>query len=85
MAEYLINVKIERLEESGKTYYLATSEDIQGLVAQADTLPEVIEIAQDSVKQLMDIHSKLGNSVKPRKKLARVEISNFNIPVAAPA
>ncbi len=41
--ERIINVHIERLEEGG---YLATSDDIQGLVAQGRTASEVMEIAK---------------------------------------
>jgi len=72
MAEYRVDIKIERMEEDGEVYYLATSDDIQGLVVQADTLSEAIEIAEDSVRELIDIHKKLGNPLPIPDK-----ISNF--------
>jgi predicted RNase H-like HicB family nuclease len=48
--EKLINVHIEKLPEG---YYLATSDALPGLIAQAPTLTETLEIAQDVAKQLL--------------------------------
>ena len=48
--ERLINVHIERLPEG---YYLATSDVLPGLIAQAATLAETLEIAQDVAKQIL--------------------------------
>ena len=48
--ERLINVHIEKLPEG---YYLATSDALPGLIAQAESLTETLEIAQDVAKQLM--------------------------------
>lgn len=49
--EKIINIHIEKLPEG---YYLATSDDIQGLVAQGRTITETLEIARDIVKKLME-------------------------------
>ncbi|MCX6149001.1 MAG: hypothetical protein NTX22_00590 [Ignavibacteriales bacterium] len=49
--EKIINVHIEKLPEG---YYLATSEDIQGLVAQGRTISETLEIARDVAKKIME-------------------------------
>ena len=49
--EKLINLHIEHLPEG---MYLATSDDVQGLVAQGRTLHETIEIARDVARKLMD-------------------------------
>ena len=51
MTEYMISIKIERLEEGG---YLATSDSIQGLIAQGRTIAETMEIAQDVAKKLIE-------------------------------
>ena len=51
MSEILISIKIEPLEEGG---YLATSDDIQGLIAQGRTIAETIEIAQDVAKKIFE-------------------------------
>ena len=85
MAEYRVNIKIERMEEDGEVYYLATSDDIQGLVVQADTLSEAIEIAEDSVRELIDIHKKLGNPLPIHKTDKHAHIKKFKIPLAVPA
>ena len=49
--ESIINIHIEKLPEG---LYLATSEDIQGLVAQGRTVNETIEIARDIAKKLIE-------------------------------
>jgi predicted RNase H-like HicB family nuclease len=42
-----IKLTIERFQENGQYYYVASSPDIQGLVAEADTIDAVIDIAKD--------------------------------------
>jgi predicted RNase H-like HicB family nuclease len=49
--EKIINLHIEHLPEG---VYLATSEDVQGLVAQGRTLHETIEIARDVARKLLE-------------------------------
>ena len=49
--ERYINIHIEKLPEG---YYLATSESIQGLVAQGRTITETLEIARDLAKKLIE-------------------------------
>lgn len=49
--ERIVNLHIEKLPEG---VYLATSEDVQGLVAQGRTIQETIEIARDVAKKLID-------------------------------
>jgi predicted RNase H-like HicB family nuclease len=55
--ENIINIHIEKLPEG---LYLATSEDIQGLVAQGRTVTETIEIARDIAKKLIEAQSESG-------------------------
>ena len=55
--ENIINIHIEMLPEGS---YLATSEDIQGLVAQGRTVTETIEIARDIAKKLIEAQSESG-------------------------
>ena len=50
--ERIIKLKIQKLPEG---FFLATSEEIQGLVAQASTIKETIEIAQDIAKNLLEL------------------------------
>ncbi len=49
--EKIINIHIEKLPEG---YYLATSDDIQGLVAQGRTVTEALEIARDVARKLLE-------------------------------
>ena len=52
--ERIIKVHIERLPEG---LYLATSDDVQGLVAQGRTVTETLEIARDVCRKLLDSQS----------------------------
>jgi len=52
--EHVIQLHIERLPEGG---YLATSNEVQGLVAQGRTIQETIEIARDVAKKLIEAQS----------------------------
>jgi predicted RNase H-like HicB family nuclease len=54
--EKTIKIHIERLPEG---VYLATSEDVQGLVAQGRTVAETIEIARDVARKLIESQSGL--------------------------
>jgi len=45
-----ITLDIERLPEG---YYLATSREVQGLVAQAKTFEKTVEIAEDIARKLL--------------------------------
>ncbi len=75
MSEFLITIKIEPLEEGG---YLATSDNIQGLVAQGRTIAETMEIAQDVAKKIIESSIELGDplpfDLKPYKKLTKQEV-----------
>lgn len=52
--ERVLNLHIEKLPEG---VYLATSDEIQGLVAQGRTITETIEIARDVAKKLLEARS----------------------------
>jgi predicted RNase H-like HicB family nuclease len=51
--ECIVNLHIEKLPEG---LYLATSDSVQGLVAQGRTIAETIEIAKDIAKKLIEAH-----------------------------
>lgn len=55
--ERTIIIQIEKLPEG---LYLATSDEVQGLVAQGRTVTETIEIARDVAKKLLEAQ----NSIK---------------------
>lgn len=52
--ERMIQLHIEHLPEG---VYLATSDDVQGLVAQGNTLQSTLEIARDVAKKLIESQS----------------------------
>ncbi|ACK67207.1 conserved hypothetical protein [Rippkaea orientalis PCC 8801] len=59
----LITLKIEKFEEKGQEYFVATSDQIQGLVAEGDTIEEVVEIASDLAKILIENAAAIANKV----------------------
>ncbi len=63
MNELILPITIESLEEGG---YLATSEDLQGLVAQGRTIAETIEIAQDVARKLIESYVEHGDPLPQR-------------------
>ena len=63
MSEILLNIQIEPLEEGG---YLATSEDLQGLIAQGRTVAETMEIAQDVARKLIESCLEHGDPLPPK-------------------
>ena len=49
--ERIINIHVEKLPEG---VYLATSEEVPGLVAQGRTATEALEIARDVARKLIE-------------------------------
>jgi len=62
MSEVLLSIDIEALEEGG---YLATSDDLQGLIAQGRTIAETLEIAQDVARKLIESYLEHGDPLPP--------------------
>jgi len=63
MSEALVKIHIEPLDEGG---YLATSEDVPGLIAQGRTLNETIEIARDGCKKFYESYLEHGDHIPPK-------------------
>jgi len=63
--ERVIQLHIEKLPEG---VYLATSDEVQGLVAQGRTIQETIEIARDVAKKLIEAQSNAGATLSPAGK-----------------
>ena len=49
--EQIINIHVEKLPEG---VYLATSDDVPGLVAQGRTVTEAMEIARDVARKILE-------------------------------
>ncbi|MDR9404783.1 MAG: type II toxin-antitoxin system HicB family antitoxin [Halothece sp. Uz-M2-17] len=58
--EQIANLHIEKLPEG---VYLATSDDIPGLVAQGRTVTETIETARDVAKKLLEAQAERNQEV----------------------
>ncbi len=56
--ERIINIHIEKLPEG---FYLATSESVQGLIAQGRTVSETLEIARDVARKLIEARKEIYN------------------------
>ena len=54
--EKIVNLKIEQIfRDDGSHYFLATSDDVQGLVALGSTFEELIEIALDLTRLIFEL------------------------------
>ncbi|HPB76805.1 MAG TPA: type II toxin-antitoxin system HicB family antitoxin [Chromatiaceae bacterium] len=71
--ERLIRLHVEALDEGG---YVATSEEVQGLVAQGRTVQETLQIAQDVARRLLEAQSERSQA----RPLQPVEAS-FDYPL----
>ncbi|MDB9432199.1 type II toxin-antitoxin system HicB family antitoxin [Microcystis aeruginosa] len=72
-----INLTIERFQENGQDYYVATSPDIQGLVAEADTIDAVIDIAKDLIPILLELETE----DQPSSSVTLTTANQFHIPL----
>ena len=82
VSECLISIKIEKLDEGG---YLATSDTLQGLIAQGRSITETMEIAQDVARKLIESYIEHGDPlpfvIEPSKKV----IQGVKIPISVTA
>lgn len=58
--EKIINIYIEKLPEG---VYLATSDDVQGLIAQGRTATEALEIARDVARKLIEARAQRSDDL----------------------
>ena len=59
----LIKLKIEKFIEQEQEYFVATSDDLEGLVAEGKTIAETIEIAQDVARVLLELEKDTDRKV----------------------
>jgi len=65
--EFFLELQVEPLEKGG---YLATSRDFPGLVAQARTMAETLEIAQDVARKLVESYLEHGDPLPSKVRMA---------------
>lgn len=63
--EKLLNIHIEKLPEG---VYLATSDELQGLVAQGRTVAETLEIARDVARKLLEAQSRIWEMLRHQER-----------------
>lgn len=84
MNEIIVSITVEPLDEGG---YLATSDELQGLIAQGRTIAETMEIAQDVARRLVESYLEHGDPL-PEKIAAALQHSQrrtkIKIPVGVP-
>ena len=73
----LIKLQIEKFQEKGKEYFVATSDQIQGLVAEGNTIEEVVAIASDLARILIELDQKQEKNIKITTELPQ----NFEYPL----
>ena len=59
--EQIVNLHVEKLPEG---MYLATSDEVPGLVAQGRTVTETLEIARDVAKRLLEAQRQARPALK---------------------
>ncbi len=80
MTERLIRLRLERLPED---VYLATSDDLPGLLAQGRTIAETIEVAQDVARKLIESYIEHGDALPEGLSAELPPEFELSIPVAA--
>ena len=81
MREILLGIHIEALPEGG---FLATSEELPGLVAQGRTAAEATEIAQDVARKLIESYIEHGDPLPRALRGATAPNGDVRIPVSVP-
>ncbi len=79
MKEIFLEIHLEPLPEGG---FLATSEELPGLVAQGRTAAETLEIAQDVARKLIESYLEHGDELPPKLQVAAPASGEVHIPVS---
>lgn len=81
MSEALVKLQIDTLEEGG---YVATSEQVPGLVAQGRTLAETIEIAQDVARKILESCIEHGDPIPEVFQRLMSSPTELTVPIGVP-
>jgi len=79
MKEIILGIHLEPLREGG---FLATSEELPGLVAQGRTAAETLEIAQDVARKLIESYLEHGDELPSKLQVAAPIGGEVHIPVS---
>ncbi|MEP6753977.1 MAG: type II toxin-antitoxin system HicB family antitoxin [Chthonomonadales bacterium] len=81
MSELMVKIEIEPLDEGG---YLATSDVLEGLIAQGRTVAETLEIAQDVARKIVESYLEHGDPLPDALKgiaFSKNSERGFRIPI----
>ena len=78
MTEALLSIHVEALPEGG---FLATSDDLPGLLAQGRTVAETLEIAQDVARKLVESCIEHGDALAATVRTALPSEVDIRIPI----
>lgn len=76
--EYRLHLQIRRVENG---QYLATSDDLSGLVAQGRTVAETVEIAQDVARKLIESYREHGDVLPKGLQALNTEVVELDVAV----
>ena len=76
---YQITLEIQRLEEGP---YLGTSPDLPGLIVQGATPEEVVDLAPDIARELIEVMIETGEPLPPNLQPLEAPL---RIPIVVPA
>ena len=79
MKDVLLAIHIEALPEGA---FLATSDELPGLVAQGRTAAETMEIARDVARKLVESYIEHGDELPPALRTAAPATGDVRIPVS---
>jgi len=68
----LINLNINKYKEAGIEYYVATSDDVRGLVVEGETLEKTIKLSKEIARDLIELKRK-----NEKKELIFQKIPSF--------
>ena len=76
--EYRLHLQIKRVENG---QYLATSDDLPGLVAQGRTVAEAVEITRDVARKLIESYREHGDLLPKDLRAMNTETVELDVPV----
>ena len=81
MKEVLLGLRVQPVSKGG---FLATSDELPGLVAQGRTIAETLEIAQDVAIGLVESFIEHGEPLPPGLQALTATAQDVRIPLALP-
>jgi predicted RNase H-like HicB family nuclease len=78
MTPKVIRIVIEEIVEDGEKYYLAKSPDVQGFLAETETLDEMLKVAPEVMEMILELDKEIEEENHPQKNLWQKVIYDIN-------